>query len=875
MRIKLASLLGLAALLAWSQGGLSAQSAPEQEPRAAEAGLRVLTISYGELVPVSEVEGRREVLIRQAFREGRVRLELQGASGARTLAPGDTELRWALGGSPPESPTAALEPALGIPDLGAASDPDDYDGDGFSPAEEVPPLRGEYVVDLPRISIDFVATIEPGIVAKKTGTETTEEYSKTYSKNTREEKYNASSSQEFKNSVKGSLSATFGNPLKLGLFKFISIVTPKLDATSEYSRTRAWSRSVSTEVQRYMEEYLERKRTSVITVEPTAGFLRSQLLLTNVTHFPAPLRINGLRAQAVAYSPRTGDKFAFGEILLDGDVFLYSGTGNNTATRYLEFTGINTLQMESALYEGYMFDFDISGDYQMKSVDGLVDWRVRKSEAAAKSAWLQVNYGDQNFPVIRQVALQARAGGELTVEKGLVEIFGAQNVTFGFDPVLGRWIVTRVNHRQNRHADRDFNTLTPQEQAEYGRWVIGYRFGSENFATDLLIDQTPLRQDDVVALYFLTREDMIPPPAVPDASVSFDLPAQGQIDNGGYLALEGPVKVGDVVEIDTVNRFTVYRQVSRYYDRVSTWNCGLMVHATCYGRAVDYDTTGFVPVPSVDWYGLKLSFGTSNPRTWLSPGQVGASVVQKSDFPQYSFKVRFTVTAAHLNNQPQGVLRVGQQVSTDTLLRDCRGWTVAGNAIDCTGTWAKELRSVTGQSRWYIYTPDADTDGFTALYHYGQDWDDYDFTVHPGAPELWDGKDNDQDGRIERVAVSGPGRLARCEMGTYRAAPVDFDGALSYTWSRRESMGGGKTPWVTIGTGPTVTARMTCGSGGPDDFPDTLTATAVPVAPMAPPTGFDLRVEASSSGSSYRSVATLGVVQYTPPPCKTRPCLER
>lgn len=92
--------------------------------------------------------------------------------------------------------------------------------------------------------------------------------------------------------------------------------------------------------------------------------------------------------------------------------------------------------------------------------------------------------------------------------------------------------------------------------------MVGYKFGPNNLATDLQLDSTPLLQGDVIGAYFLTEDDFIPPPAYPDQEVDFDLPSEGTIHDGGLLALEEPVTVGDVIEIEVENYFEIYRQGS-------------------------------------------------------------------------------------------------------------------------------------------------------------------------------------------------------------------------------------------------------------------------------------------------------------------------
>jgi hypothetical protein len=852
-------LILIAILIGWSQTHSTEVRASKEAVRTQARELQVITVSYGEFVPMDELADRREGLVRRAFEQNRV--------GGYISTDGDELQKLSVG--PDEIDRFLDEPGLVSTMSSAYADDangDDYDGDGFLGTDDNPPLlHGEYIADIPRIQLDFMATIEPGIVITKTSTGNTEEFSKTYEKSSREEQYNASSGSEFKTNFKVGLSGIFGIFNNLPLFSWAE-GSPKLDAGVEFNHSRKWNRSVTTQVQQDMERYFQEKKQEEISVESNAGFLRTQLLLTNVSHFAADMKITSLRAQAVAYNPRSGAKYAFGEVLIQGDIYLYSGTGNNTSSRFLEFSGINTAQMESALYEGYMFDFDISGDYQSQTPDGTVDWRARMSQALSKTAWFQVNYGDMTRQVIRQVAVQTPTGESLTVENGLTEIFGADNLDFAVHSTSGRRIITRIQHRQNRHAERNFNELSPAEQAEYGRWVVGYKYGSKNIATDLHLDSTPLLQGDVLGVYFLTKDDFIPPPAYPDQEVDFDLPTEGTIENGGLLAIEGPVKVGDVIEIDVESNFEIASQGYKHYNSVRS--CGeTMYNADCYWRIVEFSDGDFFQVPNLDWYRFKVSFGTTHPKTWLLPSQLGATVVSSSGFPEYAFTLRFTVTAAHLNNQPQGLLRVAVDDRADSLLCGCRGTNIRGRPTSCVQPCPDpaEVRSSIGQVRYYKYTPDVDIDGFTAMYHYGMDWDDFDFTVHPGAVELWDGKDNDQNGETESAYISGPSKLGGGQSALFRGKTQAWDGTSpTYKWYRREvPAGGSPTAWRYIGTGPSIRSRMPSGSDDPD-LNVALDGGMILAAPL-PSWGFDLKVKATVAGSEHTEVATKTVRYYKSP----------
>src|SRR5262249_53914280 len=102
----------------------------------------------------------------------------------------------------------------------------------------------------------------------------------------------------------------------------------------------------------------------------------------------------------------------------------------------------------------------------------------------------------------------------LTGKDLLTQFVGAANVEF--DRLAdGSLVVKRIFNRTNMFADRDFDTLTPAEQAQYGRWVVGFDYYTQLLQT-FDLETTLLAPEDRVYFYFVTAQDFVEPPAPPD-----------------------------------------------------------------------------------------------------------------------------------------------------------------------------------------------------------------------------------------------------------------------------------------------------------------------------------------------------------------------
>ncbi|MBN2531655.1 MAG: hypothetical protein JXB88_02120 [Spirochaetales bacterium] len=696
---------------------------------------------------------------------------------------------------------------------------EDYDGDGWIGTEDQPPMMfGEFIADIPSLRLEFDATIEPGIEILVTSTQTVTDYLKEFNKTEKTVNYTVTSNAELKSNFSAGIGGIFGGGTKDDDSSFKLTNPFNFNAGVELKRTETWNQTTRDEMTHFIEQYYERKSKNEITVDEYAGFVRTQLKFTNLSHFPADLKITNIRVHAVSYNPENGTKIIFAEETLSDEILLYSGAGNNTATRFIEFTGINTYDMERAFKRGDMFDVEISGDYLAKSPDGSVDWRGRISSTLSKTMWVKVDYGDINTPAVRQVAIRTKDGSPLTLEKALIEMYGSE-VEFDYHPVTGERIIKRIMHRTIKHADRDYSTLSLDEQNEYGRWIIGYAYGSRNIATTFTVDTTALYQGDIIGIYFLTKDDFQNDLPDPDQTINIGITPDNGSASNGILVIDEPVKPGDQIELDVNNYFTIYKQGSKYYDGVSYSEYGLLINATFYFRTVDANNDLFIPVPDLNWYGIKVSFGTANPMTWYNVEDLAYKLVSRGDFPEYTYAVRFVVTESMLNGLSQGVLRIAQDKTINgSITVGVKGYDVAGTPFEYLNSQTNEERSANIEIKWYKHDPDIDGDGYHSIAFHGNDWCDNDITVHPGAAELWDAKDNNQDGSSETIIINGPHQLMDGQSGVYTAQVLNWSGSQpSFNWYTSAMYPNGTTgPWQDLGSGSSKTITMPASSTGVD-----------------------------------------------------------
>ena len=161
----------------------------------------ITTISYGQSIPSEEVPQRRTELIREAYREGRVKRELVRPDGtAVPLEVGIEDIEHLI-----EAKTE-IEP-LAVPGSGSPL-ANDWDGDGFVGLEEQDHgMNGPFIADIPDLEMRFSGSVTAGVEYEEDGSTTVKRHKINYREN---EVVNANQMSGNKEIVKPSASTSVG-----------------------------------------------------------------------------------------------------------------------------------------------------------------------------------------------------------------------------------------------------------------------------------------------------------------------------------------------------------------------------------------------------------------------------------------------------------------------------------------------------------------------------------------------------------------------------------------------------------------------------------------------------------------------------------------
>ena len=693
----------------------------------------------------------------------------------------------------------------------------DYDADGFTasttPVDERPLRQGPYVADRPRVTADFTSFIEPGITVKYN-----DQIDFTYEFNRfHEEDIKITTTVHDQTEITSKFNTGSGIKLSLG-FKdkkpFISLGDVSVVFETERKRTFTWTRDTSRTVEDKFTIIRNRKETGSMTVADDAGKVTGQVTLHNLSEYPLDLDVSNVIIAVVAYSPFTGVKHAIGDFHFTDVFHLGFGVGNDTDSRTLIMTGLNALEIMNDMAEGWVFDFELAGGFSAVERGTTNDIAGRISLINGSNARISIVYGDSTPRQWGQVSVFQPGSSCLTAKDMLTQYVGAANVEFDHLPD-GTMIVKRINHRTNAYADQDFDSLTPAQQAAYGRWVVGFRFATQPL-TQLDLENTILYPEDKVYFYFVTGDDFrdLEPPA--DVRPVFRVANDGSAPTE-QVVLNG-VNTNDRLQIHMLGQFKIEQAYSQYVGNVVACN-RVIYGATYYGHRVQYDSRNSnITIPNADYYGLQVKFGGMN---WLKIADIMADPTAKPKmlsfrgFPYYDYLLEFRASPALLGNYPTRNLQVRNANAKQYFPQvGYSGYDVLGRKTTCFHSeYGGSFVTAGDVGVWYqLSNADLDLDGYPKVARTGLDFDDANDHRFPLAPEHLDGLDNDGNGQVDENPLICPVSLMSFETGT---CSLDdrmgwYGPAANIALDRRfRRIDGTSTAWEPLGNSRTYTFTMT------------------------------------------------------------------
>jgi len=682
----------------------------------------------------------------------------------------------------------------------------DYDGDSFVGSADAFPLHfGEYVADRPKVVAKFTSFIEPGIDVLYSGSTTTTFESTRFYETDLVDKTEVVETKEI--AKKFNTSFGFKWTIARGALPVISL---DLGASGSVEQTHdfKWTRTKTNSVEQKFTDIRKKSQENTLSFGPAAGKLSGQVTIYNLSDYAITIDVTNLRIAAVAYSPFTGDKYALGDVAIPGTFTLGFGQGINAASNFVGLTGLNTLEMMNRLAEGWVWDMEI-GSYTATDHDTGTNLSTIIGRVNQRNARTSIHYGFGSTTPRQygQVAVFQPNSACLTGQALLTQFVGAANVEF--DRLAdGSLVVKRIFDRTNQFADRDFDTLTPSEQAQYGRWIVGFDYYTQ-LLTTFDLENTLLAPEDKVYFYFVTAQDFVQPPPSPDVTDSIGLANDGTAPASAFVS---PESTYNTIELNVSSAFQIESAYSQSVGNIYNSHCGNVYRATYFGHRVTTDSTiNNVTVPNVDWYGVQLNFGGRGWNTLTSlladPMSKG-SVTGMNGFPSYDFTVRFLATPAMLANYPTSSLQVRSANPRQTFSVGYDGYDVLGRRVSCRWNETAGFYHNSGSLKtWYkLDNVDSDLDGFYDVAKTGIDFDDANPRRFPYAPEMLDGVDNNGNGQIDESPMLCPSGLKSYDSGTctldnrmgwYPATPNTL---LEQRFKHSDNT---YTAWTTIGSGLT------------------------------------------------------------------------
>jgi len=703
-----------------------------------------------------------------------------------------------------------FEPDPGGNSVAACTPPDDdYDGDGFTlstPIQDAFPLRqGEYVADRPMVTSGF-DSITPGVDYQLTGTiyNYSEDY--TFFKDDLVHVNEVKQTREFKKHFKT------GFAIKR-LFGFGAAVVPffslelSAEGNAERNQTYNWTDTKTRTVQTTFTNTKRRIASSEITVGPTAGHVRGFAVMKNSSDYNVRMRVSDIHIGVVATNPFTGEKAALGEEVIAGPLLLNFGAGIDTVTRFVDVDQLNSNDMLRLLSEGWVFDLEVSGGFGAVDADTGTDVGFLMSRINERNARLAIHYGDASARESGQVSVFQPAGACLTARDLLIQYVGAANVEF--ERVDGVLHVKRIHHRTNRWTNQDFDTLTTEQQGEFGRWVVGYEYHIPS-AAPFDLETTLLRTEDRVKFYFITETDFRDVLAAANEDLGFQVANDGS--SPSEMVAAPSIKTNDLVEVTVSNRFQIEEAYTQFIGNGPIGTpCGNMFQVTFHGRRVAVDSlNNTITIPNADYYGVQVKLGG---QPWLTVAQVMANATAQAKllafrgFPNYDYVLQFRASPSLMGGYPERNLQIRTVKPRQSFTVGFQGRDVLSRPMTCYHTEIGGYFRSSGSARiWYqLDTNDSDLDGYTAQTATGNDFDDANARRFRTAPEHLDGLDNDGDNTADNHPARCPARLQSYELGT-----CTLDDAMGWygagnpntLWERRWRLAGGaSTAWETVGSG--------------------------------------------------------------------------
>ncbi len=693
----------------------------------------------------------------------------------------------------------------------------DFDADGFTatttPPDERPLRQGPYVADRPRVTADFTSYIEPGVTVKYN-----DRIDFTFESNRfHEEDIKVTTTVHDQTEITSKFNTGSGIKLSLG-FKdkkpFISLGDVSIVFETERKRNFTWTRDTSRIVEDKFTQINNRRDTGSLTVEENAGKVTGQVTLHNLSDYPLDLDVSNVVIAVVAYSPFTGVKHAIGDFHFTDVFHLGYGSGNDTDSRILALSGLNSLEIMNDMAEGWVFDFELAGGFSAVERGTTNDIATRISRINGSNARVSIVYGDSTPRQWGQVAVFQPNSACLTAKDMLIQYVGAANVEFDHMPD-GTPIVKRINHKTNAYADQDFDSLTPAQQAAYGRWVVGFRFATQPL-TQLNLETTILLPEDRVYFYYVTAGDFrdLDPP--PDVKPAF------RVGNDGSAPLEqvviNGVNTNDRLQVHAIGQFKIEEAYSQYVGNVVACNRAIY-GATYYGHRVKVDSRNqSITIPNADYYGVQVKFGGMN---WMNIADIMADPSAKAKmlsfrgYPYYDYLLEFRASPALLGSYPTRNLQLRMNKARQSFPQvGYSGYDVQGRKTTCFHPEVGGSFVSSGDvGVWYqLNNADLDLDGYAALARTGLDFDDANDHRFPLAPEHLDGLDNDGNAQVDENPLICPASLMSFESGTcalddrmgwYGATP---NIALDRRFRRTDNS---TTAWEAVGTSRTYTFSMT------------------------------------------------------------------